>query len=466
MMLHDLNEARLFPVIPDEVLETLPRYGTVVEVPDGGVLFSEGDREYPFFAVLDGRIRITKRFGQEERVLAVHHRGQFAGEISMLTGAPAMATGVAEGPARVVRIPNQDFRRFAGSNAPNAKIILEAMAGRTRDVEAQARQQEKLAALGKLSAGLAHELNNPASAARRAAQLLSESVKHLYERGLVFDGRFHPEDRELMLSVITQSREGRHVAAGLDSIARSDCEEAIGTWIDSQNVEGAWEMAPVLVEGGATLELLEPLASRLNGDALHGALCWIESTLRAESLAADLESATSRISELIEAMKAYTYMDRAAFQETDVHHGIDSTLAIFASCIKYGGVTVVRNYDPELPMICAHAGELNQVWTNLIDNAVDAMDGHGTLTITTGHHADGICVEFADTGPGIPEAIQSRIFEPFFTTKPVGQGTGLGLDISYRIVTARHHGTIRVQSKPGDTRFSVTLPLQQPEEEQ
>jgi signal transduction histidine kinase len=463
-MLHDQREKALFPELPAHVMEGLPKYGQVLDLPDGAVLFTEGEADYPFYAVVEGQVRITKAFGSERQTLALHGPGHFCGEISMLTGGPAIASAHAVGPTRVVRIEIANFRKFAGSEDPLAKVILTAMAARSRDVEVQARQQDKLASLGKLSAGLAHELNNPASAAGRAARTLQLAIADLRLQSIQYDCRFTEPQRALLLRIGEEIRNDTSPAELLDSLERSDREQELEQWLDSHGIESPWELAPTLVDAGFTLSCLNSVSRELSGESLTAGIGWLETSLRTANLADEVQSAVTRVAELVGAMKEYTYMDRADLQETDIHRGLDSTLTIFAPRLKNSAIRVERQYAPNLPLVCAHPGELNQVWTNLIDNALDAMNGSGTLTLSTTAVKDGVAVEIGDTGAGIPEQVRSRIFDPFFTTKGIGKGTGLGLDIVYRIVTNRHGGSIQVSSQPGNTRFEVRLPLQPPKE--
>src|SRR5215203_1680672 len=432
-MLHDPKETSLFPRLTEEALGHMQEVGEEVELQDGAVLFSEGDQDYQFFAVLEGEVRVTKKVGNEETLLAIHQPGEFTGEISMLTGEPAIATGRAAGKIRVLRLTTDKLRRLVAECPPVARVLLGAMANRTKDVDAQIRQQEKMAALGKLSAGLAHELNNPAAAAGRAAGQIRDSLRCLQSLILERDRPFTPEERQVMIEVQREAlseiaqNEGK---PRLDPLAQSDLEDALTDWLDERQVEDAWRLAPTLASAGLGPERLDSIAARIGGGELGFFLPWMEGLLNLAELLDQVENGTSRISELVAAIKEYSYMDQAPQQEIDLHAGLESTLKMLAHKLRKGEIEVVRQYDRDLPKVCAYGSELNQVWTNLIDNAV-----------------------------GIPEEVQQRIFDPFFTTKGVGEGNGLGLDIARRIVKTRHKGELRVESRPGETRFEVKLPI-------
>lgn len=464
MTVHDSQAKEIFPELPPEDLERVERAGTILELNDGDPLFTEGERNFPFYAVLDGKVKVTKLIGASTETLAIHSRGHFTGELSMLTGQPAIATGRALGPARVVRIESADFRKFVVSGTAAANMILEAMVRRTTEVQAATRQQEKLASLGKMSAGLAHELNNPASATARAAQLLRDSLDELRSQSIEYDCRFEPAEKAKLLEIhreLHQDDEGSEV---LDALDRSDREEEIGSWLANHDVDGSWDIAPTLVDAGFTIACMNTMNAELKPDRLSAGITWLEKSLRSARLASDIQIASSRISELVSAMKEYTYMDRPAFQMTDIHRGLDSTLTIFGPRLKKTNIQVAKNYGSDIPMICGHPGELNQVWTNLIDNALDAMGQQGTLTLTTIKRDDNVIVTIADDGPGIPANVQPHIFEPFYTTKPVGEGTGMGLDTVYRIVRMGHGGSVTMTSEPGNTKFEVELLPEPPKE--
>jgi signal transduction histidine kinase len=350
--------------------------------------------------------------------------------------------------------------------------LLEGLFLGTRSTQEAIGQRERLLALGSLSAGLTHELNNPASAAMRATAALRERVAGMrHKLAAIAGGKRHPVALAALVGLQEEAAERVTKAPNLTPLEASDREDALTDWLDGHGASAGWELAPIFVQAGLDTAWLDQVAATMaegpaggppaaaDQGALDGALRWLGYTVETELLMNEIADSVTRISSLVDAAKQYSQLDRAPYQVVDVHELLDSTLAMLGG--KIGpGVTVVRDYAPGLPRIPAYPGELNQVWTNLIDNAVSAMDGTGTLTVRTALDGDMLLVEFGDTGPGIPPEARERIFEPFFTTKPVGQGTGLGLDISWRIVVNRHHGDLRAESVPGDTRLQVRLPLQ------
>ncbi|HEY1487203.1 MAG TPA: ATP-binding protein, partial [Micromonosporaceae bacterium] len=315
------------------------------------------------------------------------------------------------------------------------------------------------------TAGLTHELNNPAAAAVRATSTLRERVAGMrHKLALIAGGTYERQALESLISLQEAAVEHVAKAAPLNPIEATDREDEMVDWFDEHGIGGGYEIAPTFVQSGIEIPWLEQLTETTAGDVLESAVRWLNYTLETELLMNEIEDSTTRISNLVTAVKQYSQMDRAPYQIVDVHELLDSTLVMMSRKIGKE-VAVVKDYDRSLPSVPVYAAELNQVWTNLIDNALGAMDGHGTLHIRTGRFEDRIEVEIGDTGSGIPEAIRSRIFEPFFTTKAVGEGTGLGLDISWRIVVDKHHGDLTVESVPGDTRFLVRLPIRGPEEQ-
>lgn len=460
-MIDELRTTFLFEACSDDQLQWIVEHSEVVAAPAGTTLFAENDVANDLWVLLHGEVRITRMIAGREVILETSTTpGSWAGWLPMFDDVPMTLTSQVLRPSRVLRLPRDSVRSMLANGFPVTNHLLNGLYLGVQNFEALSRQQEKLAALGKMSAGLAHELNNPASAARRAADALRKAIAAAQTDALAHDDRFTPQQRD-RLTVLSQTvAVGSDAARLLDPVARSDREDHLATWLDDQGVDRGWEIAPTLVGAGIEREQIAALAADFPDGELDQALGWLETSITLHALTDDVQRSTGRISELVRAMKSYTYMDQADRQEVDVHGGIEDTLTVLHHKWKQG-VSVTRNYDRSLPRLCVYAGELNQVWTNLIDNAIDAMDGSGTITITTSTDGEFARIEIADTGPGIPRDMLNRIWEPFFTTKGVGDGTGLGLDIVRRIVEQHHHGEIRVRSQPGDTRFEVCLPLDQ-----
>ena len=357
---------------------------------------------------------------------------------------------------RVLRVPAEVLRERANSWFPFGGHLIRGLYHTARSVESTARQRESLVTLGRLAAGLAHELNNPAAAATRAVDALQTACTALLSSGGRLARNELSAEQFAALDALRRELEPRR--ADPDPLARSDREQALSSWLAGHGIEREWAIAMPLAAAGADPDWCARAATVLDESALGPGLEWVASTLSVATLLGEVKESTRRISELVAAVRSYSQLDRASMQQLEVTDGLDSTLAMLGH--KLGdGVTVLREYGDDVPRIEASAGELNQVWTNLIDNALDAMDGTGTLRVATQADGDSVVVEIGDTGPGLPPEVADRAFEPFFTTKDVGKGTGLGLDIARRIVVERHGGTITIDSRPGETVLRVRLPL-------
>jgi signal transduction histidine kinase len=501
----ELRGLFLFEKLTDDQLAWLCREGRVI-VAEAGPVYAEGDPATAFYVLLSGTVVLSRRIGADDiETGRTSSPGVYSGAFYAYLG--NRVPQVYNNSMRVTersRFFVLDAARFAQLMTdwfPMAKHLLEGLFFGIKNTQEAIGQRERLLALGALSAGLTHELNNPAAAAVRATAGLREKIVTLrHKLPSVASGRHDGAVLALLVKLLDDAAGRVASAPSLGPLEAADLEDAVTDWLDEHDIGSSWELASPFVQAGIGPDKLDRIAaavadaagssnagrteggstessstestgtkgsstkgsSRDSGSELAGALRWLSDTIETEQLLTEITDSVGRISSLVGAAKQYSQLDRAPYQVVDIHDLLDSTLAMLASKIG-DGITVVRDYDRDLPRVPAFPGELNQVWTNLIDNAVSAMGGSGTLTIRTRLDRDQMLIEFTDTGPGVPPEIRNRIFEPFFTTKPVGQGTGLGLDISYRIIVGRHHGDLRVESVPGDTRFRVWLPFTAPE---
>jgi len=465
-----LRELFLFTDLTDEQLDWVDREGDVVDFAADTEVFAEGEPAQCFWVLLSGTIAMARLIGGDRvETGRTDQVGVYLGAVTFYLE-ESLENGYATGAraitdVRLLALPAGKLALAFREWFPMAVHLLQGMVLGTRRGQAITGQRERLLALGKLSAGLTHELNNPAAAAARATATLRDRVAGMrHKLAMLAEGKI---DRDGLLSLTGLQEEFAdrvHDAPELSAVAASDLEDELTDWLEDHEVAGSWDLAPVFVAGGLGVVDLERVRSAAKAiaeeGALDGALRWLAYTVETESLLREITDSTSRITALVGAAKQYSQLDRAPYQMINVHEGLKATLVMFAGKLAKGCITVVKEFDKTLPKIPAYPAELNQVWTNVIDNALQAMNGSGTLTVRTTKDDDWLIVEIADTGPGIPPEIRKRVFEPFFTTKGVGEGTGLGLDVSWRVVVNRHHGDLTVvESEPGNTRFQVRLPL-------
>ncbi|GII80365.1 histidine kinase [Sphaerisporangium rufum] len=461
----ELRTLFLFESLDDAQLARFTENGRVERWPGGATIYREGEPATCFYVLLSGTIALTRLIhGDEVEINRTDQRGVYAGAMQAYLG--DRAGQVYGGSAHAVGEVEM-FTISAGVLAgalrewfPMATHLLEGMFFGMRANQTIIGERERLLALGSLSAGLTHELNNPAAAAVRATAVLRERVAGMRKKlAMIADGRLDGARLHDLVELQEEAVARAVKAEAPGALAAADAEDELADWLDEHGVPDGWDLAATLVAGGADTAWLAKIVDAVGGENLEAAVRWLGYTIETELLMGEIDDAVTRVSTLVTAAKQYSQLDRAAHRTVDVHELLDATLTMMQAKFP-PGVRIVREYDRTLPPIPAYAAELNQVWTNLIDNAVAAMGtAGGTLTLRTGRDDARVFVEIADTGPGIPPEVRPRIFEPFFTTKPVGEGTGLGLDISYRIIVNKHRGDIRVESVPGDTRFRVLLPL-------
>jgi signal transduction histidine kinase len=465
----ELRSLFLFEKLDDVQLAWLAAHGRVVEYPAGATIHAEGGPASCFLVLLDGMLTLSRRVqGGELELRRCDWRGAYTGAFNFFLPKqdipevyPATARAVRD--CRLLEFPAAELGRAFNEWYPMAAHLLAGFSTQAMESRDTFERHERLVALGSVTAGLTHELNNPVSSVVRASARLREMLAEMREKlGLLIQSQLPGETLEAVADLAARALASSREATPLSPLEASDREDEVAEWLSDHGIEAAWEIAPTLVGAGLGVDWLEELLAVTPPPHLEYGLSYPVRAVESDNLLDEISDGVERIAGLLKSARQYSQMDRAPLQTFDVHEGLDATLTMLR--YKMGDdIKVVREFDRGLPRIVAYPGELNQVWTNLIDNAIDAMDGSGTLTVRTRRDGDRLAVEIGDTGPGVAPEIRSRVFEPFFTTKDIGKGTGLGLDIAWRIVVGRHGGEMSLESAPGDTRFIVTLPPRPPE---
>lgn len=456
----ELRDVTILKDLQESQLAWFSDHGERIDLGPGDRMFERDQPSDFMFIIVAGTIQRFEEIGGQWLVAATNRGGEVTGMLpySRMTNYPGHAVAAEE--SRVLRIKASDFKEMLSVSEEIGRRLVAVMSDRVRvDVRLE-QQRDRMEALGRLSAGLAHELNNPAAAVRRAANNLSDQLTSLPPLVLsMMESRMEEPAIQALERLWGLARERQSKV--LSPLERSGQEEELADWLEARNVANRWEIAGTFVDAGLTIDDLEEFAVSNFPLVVPQAVAWVAGGLAADRLVAEIDSSAARVSELVSSIKMYSHMDRSAeHKPTDVRQGLDSTLTMLSHTLKEKNIQVEREYDQSLPAIPANAGELNQVWTNLIENAIGAMGDGGTLRICVGRKDGWMAVRIIDDGHGIPDEIQARIFEPFFTTKGVGEGTGLGLDIAMRIVKT-HQGHIEVDSKPGWTEMCVRLPVSQ-----
>jgi signal transduction histidine kinase len=451
-----LRNVPLFSDLPDSDLQEMCAHVDEVHLSPGEMLFEEGSIGGHAYVIKDGQIEIFTRFAGRKVPLAVRQEGEVIGEISLLEASPRTASGQAVTDCSLISISHDLLDELLNTSPAAARTMLKTIVVRLQSTEATLLQSKKMAQLGTFTAGIAHELNNPSSSVQRGSEQLMNCLQE--HRSVLFDIRSLQitDDQANQLQVLGEHvHERARLQTELRPIDRLDRELELETWFENRGMD-LYGLIPTLINLDYDQSAMQDIASNYPTQALPVILKWITLEYETYRLLDEIHQGAGRISEIIQALKSYAYLDQAPTQEIDIHEGLRNTLVILRHKLKEG-IDVHTDFVSGIPKLTAYGSELNQVWTNIIDNAIDAMKGSGKLILRTRHEEPWVVVEIEDTGPGIPEDVQPRLFEPFFTTKPVGKGTGLGLNISYKIIQ-KHGGDIRVDSQPGKTCFQILLP--------
>jgi signal transduction histidine kinase len=455
----ELRPIDLFTELTDEELEAWSEAAVLKDLPDGTVYARQDETKTGLILILEGAIEALVQDGTGDEPIGDHVAPTWMGAIPTLVGGPSAVRMVTHGDVRIAVIPSEVFIDLVRAHRPVFMRVMAKVRPVTRRITQREANRDRLAALGTMSAGLAHELNNPASAAKRAASDLADSLDVLTSTvGLLVESGIEREQAAELVALQREAAARCAASVTLSALDAADAEDALTDALTDAGIDDPWRLTDTLVSGGVDPTFVARVADAA-GPATAATLRWIAASLGARQLSAELRESTDRMGELVKAIKTYAYMDRGEVVQVDVREGLDSTLILLKHKLKHTEIEVERNYDPNLGKLTVHGAELNQVWTNLLDNAIDAVGESGHITITTRRDGDCAEIDIADDGPGIPAEIRARVFDPFFTTKEVGSGTGLGLDTARRIVVDRHHGSLTLESQPGQTVFRARLPL-------
>ena len=457
----ELRAVDLFDDLDDgELAEWIP-VTSAERLEPGGLIFEQGVEPPGLKLLLEGEAQVVLVDGDRTEPVGRQQAPTWMGAIAVLTDGPLGVRMQALTPSRVALVPSEDFRRLAFAQPAVHRRVMQQVAPVMARITGMEQNRERLASLGTMAAGLAHELNNPAAAARRAAAQMEEALEAISSTiGRFVESGIERSEAEQLVGLQREAVASAEGRTPLDALDAADAEEELIARLEELDVPESWRFAEPLAAVGIDRAWLDRVAA-LAGSATDAAVAWVAATLTARGLAGELQESTQRMSALVGAVKTYAYMDRGELLELDIHEGLETTLAVLAHRLKHTSIEVVREYDRDLPKLTVRGSELNQVWTNLLDNAIDALGDEGTITIRTSAEAGGARIEVADDGPGVPAEIRDRIFDSFFTTKEVGHGTGLGLATAHRIVVDRHRGTLTLDSGPGGATFRVWLPRAQ-----